>query len=160
MSSTTTLPPCNIVVPNNDYPGLDQSHQVEQLSLHSRRNEDSVLTPLRAHYLKKSLIQLQFNREVDAITTASLHNISAFSYLGPPFTPPPKDAPPLNLPFLRYIFRQYVLTFPFMAAAPKDFHPDKLQPFLASVLSRNLSSVSILDDSQDRSEQVPRSWHS
>jgi|ERR1700722_2234005 len=155
MSSTTTLPPSNIVVPNNDYPDLDQSHQVEQPS-HSRRNEDSVLTPLRAHYLKKSLIQLQFNREVDAITTASLHNISAFSYLGHPFTPPPKDAPPLDLPFLRYIFRQYVLTFPFMAAAPKGFYSDKLQPFLASVLSRNLSSVSILDDSQDRSEQDAR----
>jgi PX-associated len=119
-------------------------------------NSDYELTPLRAHYLKKSLIQLQFTHEMNAITTASQHNVSAFSYLGRPFAPPPAGAPLLDLPFLRYIFRQYVLTFPFMAAAPKDFYSDKLQPFLAAALSRNLSSVSILDDGQDGSEQEAR----
>ncbi|KAJ6613417.1 hypothetical protein B0H10DRAFT_2165289 [Mycena sp. CBHHK59/15] len=114
------------------------------------------LTPLRAHYLKKSLIQLQFNHELDAITTPASTNISSFSYLGPPFSPPPKNAPPMDLPFLRYMFRQFVLTFPFMAAAPKDFYSDKLQPFMASVLSRNISPTSVFDDGSEGSEQALR----
>jgi hypothetical protein len=120
------------------------------------RDDLTDLTPLRAHYLKKSLIQLQFTRELDAITTSAPNNISTFSYLGPPFSLPPKDAPPLDLPFLRYIFRQFVLTFPFMAAAPKDFYSEKLQPFMASALSRNLSPTSVLDDGPEGSEQATR----
>lgn len=111
------------------------------------------LTPLRAHYLKKSLIQLQFSHELDAITTSSPSNVSTLSFLGPPFSPPPRTADPfLDLPLLRYIFRQFVLTFPFMAAAPKDFYSDKLQPFAASVLARNLSPTSVLDDDDDAGE--------
>ncbi|TFK43508.1 hypothetical protein BDQ12DRAFT_182861 [Crucibulum laeve] len=113
------------------------------------------LTPLRAHYLKKSLIQLQFTKELEAIFHyQGPPNASSFSFLGPPFTPPPKDAPPLDLPFLRYIFRQFVLTFPFMAAAPKDFYSQKLQPFVASMLSRNLSPTSVFDDAS--TEQATR----
>lgn len=118
------------------------------------------LTPLRSHYLKKSLIHLQFIHELDAITTHSPANISTLSYLGPPFALPPKDAKPsIDLPFLRYIFRQFVLTFPFMAAAPKDFYSDKLQPFVASALARNLSPTSVLDDDDvgdGKSEQATR----
>ncbi|KAJ7068298.1 hypothetical protein C8F01DRAFT_602866 [Mycena amicta] len=113
------------------------------------------LTPLRAHYLKKSLIQLQFDHELDAITSPTSNNVSSLSYLGPPFVPPPKDAPVLDLPFLRYMFRQFVLTFPFMASAPKDFYSDKLQPFVASVLSRNISPTSVFDDGSE-SEQALR----
>ncbi|KAI0254894.1 hypothetical protein BJV78DRAFT_1336574 [Lactifluus subvellereus] len=105
------------------------------------------LTPIRAHYLKKSLIQLQFAREIQVITSASNNsNASTLSYLGPPFSPPPEDAPIIDLPFLRHLFRQYVLTFPFLVSAPKDFFPDKVQPFISSLLSRNLYSTSILDD--------------
>ncbi|KIY49231.1 hypothetical protein FISHEDRAFT_29912, partial [Fistulina hepatica ATCC 64428] len=114
------------------------------------------LTPLRAHYLKKALVQLAIHNELDAITTAAPNNTSTFSYLGPPFSPPPKDAPSLDLPFLRYIFRQFVLTFPFMAAAPKDFYSDKLQPFMASVLSRNISPTSVFDDDANSSETATR----
>ncbi|KAJ6599047.1 hypothetical protein DFH09DRAFT_1129929 [Mycena vulgaris] len=120
----------------------------------SRSSAD--LTPLRAHYLKKSLIQLQFNNELDAITTPASTNISSLSYLGPPFSPPPKDAPMLDLPFLRYIFRQFILTFPFMATAPKDFYSDKLQPFMASVLARNISPTSVFDDGSEGSETALR----
>ncbi|KAJ7591002.1 hypothetical protein C8J56DRAFT_934434 [Mycena floridula] len=108
---------------------------------------ESDLTPVRAHYLKKTLIQLQFNQELDEITTSSPNNISTFSYL---------DAPPLDLPFLRFMFRQFVLTFPFMAAAPKDFYSDKLQPFMASVLSRNLSPTSVFDEGPEDSEKATR----
>jgi hypothetical protein len=105
------------------------------------------LSPIRAHYLKKSLIQLQFSREIQAITsTANNSSASTLSYLGPPFSSPPKGAPTLDLPFLRYLFRQFVLTFPFLASAQKDFFPDKVQPFISSLLSRNLNSTPILDD--------------
>lgn len=117
----------------------------------------TVLTPLRAHYLKKSLIQLQFDRELDDITSSVPNNVSTLSYLGPPFSPPPRGAPRMDLPFLRYIFRQFVLTFPFMASAPKNFYADKLQPFVASVLARNLSPISVLaDPSEEGSDQATR----
>ena len=106
----------------------------------------AVLTPLRVHYLKKALIQLQFARELDLITAETPPNVSTLSYLGQPFTHLPKDAPRVDLPFLKYIFRQFVLTFPFMAAAPKDFYSQKLQPFLAVLISRNLKPTSALDD--------------
>ncbi|KAH9045219.1 hypothetical protein EDB85DRAFT_2284165 [Lactarius pseudohatsudake] len=110
-------------------------------------DENESLTPIRAHYLKKSLIQLQFSREIQAITSnPDRPNISTLSYLGPPFSPPPKGSPVVDLPFLRYLFRQYVLTFPFLVSAPKNFFPDKVQPFVSSLLSRELYSTSTLDD--------------
>jgi len=83
--------------------------------------DDTTLTPLRAHYLKKSLVTLQFSKELLGFTNLDFPNLSPLSYLGQPFTPPPKGAPRLDLPFLRFFFRQFVLTFPFIASAPKDF---------------------------------------
>jgi hypothetical protein len=109
-------------------------------------DEDDSLTPIRAHYLKKSLIQLQFSQEIQAITSNTTPNISTLSYLGLPFSPPPKGSPVVDLPFLRYLFRQYVLTFPFLASAPKNFFPDKVQPFISSLLSRDIYSASTLED--------------
>ena len=101
------------------------------------------LTPLRAHYLKKSLVTLQFSYELDAISSpqTAFPTMSPLSYLGHPFTPPPKGAPRLDMPFLRYMFRQFVLTFPFVASAPAGFFPQKLQPFVGSLLARNLSTT-------------------
>ncbi|KAL4075841.1 hypothetical protein J3A83DRAFT_4089482 [Scleroderma citrinum] len=117
---------------------------------------DDSLTPVRAHYLKKSLIQLQFRNELDDISNAPADNASTLAYLGPPFAPPPKGAKILDLPFLRYIFRHFVLTFPFMAAAPKDFYSDKLQPFVASIFTRNLSPTVLVEDAdgEDTSETM------
>ena len=114
------------------------------------------LTAIRAHYLKKELIHLEFQRELGALVTAPTNNVSTFSYLGHPFTLPPKDAPPLDLPFLRFVFRKFVLSFPFLASAPKDFFPEKVQPFLGSLLSRNLSSTSVLDENPEESEEATR----
>ncbi|GBE79553.1 hypothetical protein SCP_0207530 [Sparassis crispa] len=114
------------------------------------------LTPLRAHYLKKQLIHLQFQRELDALVAAPTNNVSTFSYLGPPFSPPPRDAPQLELPLLRYWFRHFVITFPFLAAAPRDFFPETLQPFMVSILSRNLSPTSVLDDAPEDAEDATR----
>jgi hypothetical protein len=145
---TAPVPPQNEFSTQHDSQPLVSSPVAE--------NVPTDLTPLRAHYLKKSLIQLQFNHELDAITTPASTNISSLSYLGPPFAPPPKDAPLLDLPFLRYMFRQFILTFPFMAAAPKDFYSEKLQPFMASVLARNISPTSVFDDGSEGSEQALR----
>jgi len=117
-------------------------------------DKNNELTPLRAHYLKKALIQLQFTRELDLITTEGPANVSTLSYLGQPFAPLPKDAPPIDLPFIKYIFRQYFLTFPFMATAPKDFYSQKLQPFVKALFSRNLAPSSVLED--DDSDQTTR----
>ncbi|OBZ70444.1 hypothetical protein A0H81_10045 [Grifola frondosa] len=119
-------------------------------------SDPDLLTPVRAHYLKKELVHLQFQCEINALVTAPTNNISTFSYLGPPFTAPPKDAPHLDLPFLRYFFRRFVLSFPFLAAAPRDFFPDKLQPFLASFLSRNLSPTSVIDEPGQEDEEAAR----
>lgn len=148
------MPLIDVLAVHDD--GDDGSGAVVESPIDESEPPRSDLTPIRAHYLKKSLIQLQFNDELDAITSSAPNNISTFSYLGPPFSPPPKDAPKLDLPFLRYIFRQFVLTFPFMAAAPKDFYSDKLQPFMASVLSRNLSPNSPFDENAETSETATR----
>lgn len=128
----------------------------DEPSASAPKDTSSELTSLRAHYLKKELISLQFREELRALTTVPTNNISTFSYLGPPFLPPPKDGPRLDLPFLRFMFRRFVLSFPFLAAAPKDFFPEKLQPFMASMLSRNLSSASPLDNNPEDTEQVAR----
>ena len=111
------------------------------------------LTPLRAHYLKKTLISPQFSEELKTITTQpSNSSVSTLSYLGAPFTPLPRDVPQHDLPFLRFMFRQFALTFPFLAAAPKDFFPNKLQPFIASVVARNLSSATNILESEEEAQ--------
>ncbi|KAG8721485.1 hypothetical protein FRC08_012618 [Ceratobasidium sp. 394] len=108
------------------------------------------LTPLRAHYLKKTLISMQFTEELKIITTQpSNSSVSTLSYLGAPFTALPRDVPRQDLPFLRFMFRQFALTFPFLAAAPKDFFPNKFQPFVASVVARNLSSATNLLEGEE-----------
>lgn len=114
---------------------------------------DTELTPLRAHYLKKSLVELEFKNELDAITSSSSSSAYGVAFLGPPFAPPPQGTPRLDLPFLRFAFRECVLTFPFLAAAPVSFFPDKLQPFLASVFARGISAdglgTDVLGDEDD-----------
>lgn len=111
------------------------------------------LTPLRAHYLKKALLALGFNSELTYISSSPLPPpLSVLSLLGPPFTPLPRDAHRVgarDVPFLRFMFRQFVLTFPFLATAPKDFFPAKLQPFVDSLLARNLSSELSLFPEED-----------
>lgn len=114
----------------------------------------TTLTPLRAHYLKKALLALQFNRELTYVSSSPLPPpISVLSLLGPPFTSLPRSALERggiqDVPFLRFMFRQFVLTFPFLATAPKDFFPSKLQPFVDSLLSRNLSSELTLFPEED-----------
>ncbi|KAG8691993.1 hypothetical protein FRC11_012339 [Ceratobasidium sp. 423] len=142
----------------NGHAGYDQPGAKSTTGRAITHNLDSpddlqTLTPLRAHYLKKTLISLQFSKELNILTTQpSNRNISTLSYLGAPFTPLPRDVPREDLPFLRFMFRQFALTFPFLAAAPKDFFPNKLQPFIASVVARNLSSATNLLESGDETQ--------
>lgn len=127
-------------MPDNDHDGQTNDGQP---------SKKTTLTPIRAHYLKKALIQLEFARELQLITAGGGRgpsNISTLSYLGAPFSPLPKDAPPADIPFLKYVLRQFVLTFPFVAAAPKDFYSQKLQPFVAVLIARGLTPTSALDD--------------
>jgi PX-associated len=125
----------------------------------------SDLTPLRAHYLKKSLVQLQFGRELDLLASTDVPGLSNLSLLGAPFSPIPKALAPslpsgLDLPFLKYIFRQFVLTFPFMDAAPKNFYSEKVQPFVDAMVERNIASASssslLFDDFDGAAEQGAR----
>ncbi|KAG6378533.1 hypothetical protein JVT61DRAFT_12795 [Boletus reticuloceps] len=119
----------------------------------SPRPPPTDLTPLRAHYLKKALVTLQIRNDLDDLTRAP--SASTLAYLGPPFAPPQSPSPRLDLPLLKYIFRHFVLTFPFLAAAPDDFYSGKLQPFVDSLFARNLSSSLLLDDS-DPQDPTPR----
>lgn len=135
--------------------------------------DDLTLTPLRAHYLKRELVTLQFTKEFATITSPE-----ALSYLGPPFLPQsqvrdghpidkapargsvPIQAPPtpvsaedeakFDLPFLKFFFRYYVLTFPFLKAASSSFYSHKVQPFAHSFFSRNFS------ESDERDEDTKR----
>lgn len=91
-----------------------------------------VLTPLRVHYLKKALVQLQIRNELK-----QLQRPDALSFLGAPFTPP-TNGKRIDLPFLRYFLRRFVLTFPFLRIAPANFFPDKVQVFAERFFARNL----------------------
>lgn len=116
------------------------------------------LTPLRAHYLKRELVTLEFVKELQ-----QLDSPGALSVLGPPFLPKsrfvngmPQPAPPagseaaraeerdwesqVDLPFLRFVFHHFVLSFPFLVACPPTFFSHKLQPFVYSFVSRNIST--------------------
>jgi hypothetical protein len=127
------------------------------------------LTPLRAHYLKRELVTLEFVAEL-----RTLDSPNAVSLLGPPFlpesrfvnglpTPVPlagsaeaaevRPAPAesrVDLPFLRFVFHHFVLSFPFLANCAPTFFSHKLQPFIYSFVSRNISS------SNDREEDTKR----
>jgi hypothetical protein len=111
----------------------------------------SELTPLRAHYLKKTLIGLVVERELNALCDPSL-GASALGLLGPPFQPLSHDGKMMkisrtegeqgDLPVLRYLFHQFLLPFPFLAAAPPTFWSGKVQPFITSFLAINQTRLS------------------
>ena len=107
------------------------------------------LTPLRAHYLKKTLVALQLSHELMLITDPLL-GANALGLLGDPFTLPEaarreamkrvseisrQEGSIGDLPFMRFLFHQFLLPFPFLASAPPTFWSAKVQPFLSSFLT-------------------------
>jgi len=107
------------------------------------------LTPLRAHYLKKTLVALQLSHELMLITDPVL-GANALGLLGEPFILPDaarreamkrvseisrQEGSIGDLPFMRFLFHQFLLPFPFLASAPPTFWSAKVQPFLSSFLT-------------------------
>ena len=107
------------------------------------------LTPLRAHYLKKTLVALQLSHELALITDPVL-GANALGLLGDPFVmtaDAKKEAMRRvsemsrqegnigDLPFMRFLFHQFLLPFPFLSTAPPSFWSAKVQPFLSSFLT-------------------------
>ncbi|WWC60567.1 uncharacterized protein I303_103141 [Kwoniella dejecticola CBS 10117] len=122
-------------------------------TLPSSSDPPTTLTPLRAHYLKKTLVNLQVQYELNLITDPVL-GANALGLLGDPFVLPDSakkealervsESSKLegtairqggDLPFLRFMFHQFLLPFPFLATAPPSFWAQKVQPFLSSFLA-------------------------
>jgi hypothetical protein len=124
---------------------------VHSLPNSAAESGSSELTPLRAHYLKKTLVGLAVERELNALCDPAL-GASALGLLGLPFQPLSMDGKPVkisreeggqgDLPILRYLFHQFLLPFPFLAAAPPTFWSGKVQPFVTSFLAINQTRLS------------------
>lgn len=131
----------------------------------------TILTPLRAHYLKKSLVNMQIAYEINMITDPVL-GANALGLLGPPFVLPdaakehvaarvgseavPSASDMGDLPFLRFMFHQFLLPFPFLAAAPPSFWSAKVQPFLSSFFATTgmVTHSTLTPDEQDVAESL------
>ncbi|KAA1121297.1 hypothetical protein PGTUg99_031260 [Puccinia graminis f. sp. tritici] len=180
-TTTTPKPTTSTSTPN----GQQEQQQQEQ-------EHPSSLTPLRAHYLKRELVTLQFAAELESLSSPHV-----LSILGPPFLPSHlfKDGIPTisessasssslspspsssssspskspanhqhhlnqlqqrdltqntDLPFLRFFFHKFVLSFPFLQNVPPTFFSHKLQPFVYSFFSRNITRT------DDREEETKR----
>ncbi|KAA8617184.1 PX domain containing protein [Pyrenophora tritici-repentis] len=110
--------------------------------------EGSILTGKQEHYLKRELISQQTKFEI-----AELSSPTALRRFGAPFRSDAGEVAPEDseLPLLRYIFVNHVRNFPFLdKAKEKEFWQDKLQVFLESFASKDISS------SEDRLEETKR----
>ncbi|KAF4884204.1 PX domain-containing protein [Colletotrichum fructicola] len=106
------------------------------------------LTGKQEHYLKRELISEQVKYEI-----SELNSPTALKRFGAPFKSDVGEVSPLDseLPILRYIFVHHVRDFPFLdKAKEKEFWQDKLQLFLESFATKNISS------SEDRLEETKR----
>ncbi|KAI0021450.1 succinate flavoprotein subunit [Xylariomycetidae sp. FL0641] len=106
------------------------------------------LTGKQEHYLKRELISEQVDWEI-----SELNSPTALRRFGAPFKSDFGEVSPLDseLPILRYIFVHHVREFPFLdKAKEKEFWQDKLQVFLESFASKNIST------SEDRLEETKR----
>ena len=108
----------------------------------------TTLTPLRAHYLKKTLVNLQMSHELNLLTDPVL-GANSLGLLGDPFVLPESAKREAlervseiaraegrlgDLPFMRFLFHQFLLPFPFLTTAPPTFWSAKVQPFLSNFL--------------------------
>ncbi|EIW72857.1 hypothetical protein TREMEDRAFT_20784, partial [Tremella mesenterica DSM 1558] len=126
------------------------------------------LTPLRAHYLKKTLVNLQINHELDLLTDPVL-GANALGLLGDPFVlpeavkqmakarlPSAADSDSVgDLPLMRFLFHQFLLPFPFLATAPPTFWSAKVQPFLSSFLASTAAeSMMTKEEKKEEADKV------
>ncbi len=106
------------------------------------------LTGQEEHYLKRELLRLQIQHEMQQLSTPM-----ALRHFGKPFSSDgqfnPKDS---QLPILRYSFVHHIQSFPFLDEArdKEDFWQNKVQKFFESFASKRMSS------SQDRNEETKR----
>lgn len=117
-------------------------------STHSIPPPGQMLTGKQEHYLKRELISEQVNWEI-----SELNSPTALRRFGAPFKSDFGEISPLDsdLPILRYIFVHHVREFPFLdKAREKEFWQDKLQVFLESFASKDISG------SEDRLEETKR----
>ncbi|KAJ4372432.1 hypothetical protein N0V83_004206 [Neocucurbitaria cava] len=129
------------VVPRNDT-------TYSKFSMMSIPPEGSILTGKQEHYLKRELISQQTKYEISELSSPT-----ALRRFGAPFRSDAGEVAPQDseLPLLRYIFVHHVRNFPFLdKAKEKEFWQDKLQVFLESFASKDISS------SEDRLEETKR----
>ncbi|EOA86464.1 uncharacterized protein SETTUDRAFT_169223 [Exserohilum turcica Et28A] len=110
--------------------------------------DGSVLTGKQEHYLKRELISRQTKYEISELSSPT-----ALRRFGAPFHSDAGEVAPEDseLPLLRFIFVNHVRNFPFLdKAKEKEFWQDKLQVFLESFASKDISS------SEDRLEETKR----
>lgn len=106
------------------------------------------MTGKQEHYLKRELISEQTKYEISELSSPT-----ALRRFGAPFRSDAGEVAPEDseLPLLRYIFVHHVRNFPFLdKAKEKEFWQDKLQVFLESFASKDISS------SEDRLEETKR----
>ncbi|KAI0456549.1 hypothetical protein F5B21DRAFT_502156 [Xylaria acuta] len=135
------------VHPAQDGPSRDVTAHDESTTATSSRPRQT-LTGKQEHYLKRELVAEQVNWEI-----SELNSPTALRRFGAPFKSDYGEVSPLDseLPILRYIFVHHVREFPFLdKAKEKEFWQDKLQVFLESFASKNISS------SEDRLEETKR----
>jgi len=119
-----------------------------ELPLRAAPPPGHTLTGKQEHYLKRELVSEQAKWEISELNTPT-----ALRRFGAPFRSEFGEVSPLDseLPILRYIFVHHVREFPFLdKAKEKEFWQDKLQVFLESFASKNISS------SEDRLEETKR----
>jgi len=111
-------------------------------------NNSNILSGKQEHYLKRELISRQTKYEI-----SELNSPTALRRFGAPFKSELGEVSPTDsdLPILRFIFVHHVRNFPFLdKAKEKEFWQDKLQVFLESFATKQISS------SEDRLEETKR----
>jgi len=106
------------------------------------------LTPLRAHYLKKTLVALQLHCEF-----SQLHRRDALELIGPPFRTSHLTRR-AELPLIRHLLHRFVLSFPFLKSAPEDFFSNKVQLFVERLIERDMIVLNASDDSASAATRI------
>ncbi|KAH5721115.1 hypothetical protein HBI20_103050 [Parastagonospora nodorum] len=150
MATESTVPRVDeAVAPSAERPTPARADTTySKYSMMSVPPEGSILTGKQEHYLKRELISQQTKYEISELNTPT-----ALQRFGAPFRSDAGEVAPEDseLPLLRYIFVHHVRNFPFLdKAKEKEFWQDKLQVFLESFASKDISS------SEDRLEETKR----